>query len=317
MGGQVCDIRALAEGRVMRVLLTGASGFVGRYVLKELVASGHEVIAVSRTGKPNANSQNASWLMADLLTEEGCKVAVGKMKPDVLIHLAWYAEHGKFWDARENFDWSRATVLLMQKFAETGGKRVVIAGTCAEYDWQYGYFKENVAPTVPNTVYGSCKDATRRLTQALSTQSGIQWVWGRIFFPLGVGEPANKLLSSVIRGLMRNEIVKCTHGQQLRDFMPVEEVASALVHLACGTESEGEFNISTGRPTSIRELVEYCAEQIGSVDAPQFGAIGCGSNEAPMVVGDCMKLIKTGWAQRLDWREAVKNMINEYKQHIV
>lgn len=297
----------------MRVLLTGATGFVGRYVLSALSAIDCDIVAITSRAQRVENTGRIKWISADFLCEEACNKAVADAKPDILIHMAWYAEHGKFWNAPENLDWSRATIVLLQAFARNKGKRAVLAGSCAEYDWQYGYCTEGVTPTEPSTIYGQCKDATRKLTKALAEQAGIEWVWGRIFFPFGYGEPENRLLPSVVRSLLENKPVLCSHGRQYRDFIPVEEVASAFVHLACKTNVCGEFNVSRGVPIRLSELVEFCVEYIGSNIVPKFGAIKTPENDPPLLIGDNRKLINTGWNLQSDWQVALSRMIDQYK----
>lgn len=298
----------------MRILLTGATGFVGRYVLSALATAGCDVVAVTSRPQPIKNTENIKWIRADLLCEEACNKAVAEAKSDILIHLAWYAEHGKFWNAPENLDWTRATILLLQAFARNGGKRAVLAGTCAEYDWQYGYCTEDITPTEPATIYGQCKDATRRLTKALVEQAGIEWAWGRIFFPFGYGESEARLLPSVIHALLENKPVLCSHGRQYRDFIPVEDVASAFVHLACKTSVCGDFNVASGVSTRLSELVEFCVEYLGSSVVPQFGAIMVPENDSPILIGNNKKLVSSGWEPKLSWQIALSSMIENYKQ---
>lgn len=298
----------------MRVLLTGATGFVGKQVLTALAAVDCEIVAITSRTEPMEGSAGIKWVRANLLDEHECATAVMNAQADILIHMAWFAEHGKFWSAPENFDWSRATLQLFQAFIRIGGKRAVFAGTCAEYDWQYGYCTEGVTPTEPSTIYGQCKDAARRLTKALAQQSGVEWVWGRIFSPFGIGEPENRLLPSVINSLLRHEPVLCSHGQQYRDFMAVEEVAAAFAHLACKTNVSGEFNVSTGKPTRLSALVDCCVNHLKSEVRPQYGAVRVSDNDPPMLVGDNLKLKSTGWKPQTDWSVALPAMIEQYKQ---
>lgn len=298
----------------MKVLLTGATGFVGQHVLAVLSAADCEIVAITSRTMPAEVNARVKWLCADLLCEAACEAAIAEAQADILIHMAWYTEHGKFWNAPENFDWSRTTLQLFQAFIRNGGKRAVFAGTCAEYDWQYGYCTEGITPTEPSTIYGQCKDATRRLTKALAQQSAVEWVWGRIFFPFGFGEPENRLLPSAINSLLRHEPVLCSHGQQYRDFMAVEEVAAAFAHLACKTNDVGEFNISTGKPTKLSELIECCVKYLKSGIRPQYGAIRVAESDPPMLIGDTRKLIKSGWQLQTDWATALPTMIEKYKQ---
>jgi len=295
-----------------RILVTGATGFIGRYVLPILVNNGHEVIAVSSHAQERMGD-GIQWIKADLLNESECRQVVRQSKADVLIHLAWYAEHGKFWTSLANFDWVRASLVLLDEFSKQGGKRVVMAGTCAEYNWDYGNCIEDVTPTEPQTIYGKCKDAARQLSQAYAETVGLQWVWGRVFFPFGYGEPVGRLLPSVIDALLNGDVVRCSHGQQFRDFMPVEEVARAFSHLACDATEVGVFNISTGEPTRIAEVVQHCVDYLGLNVNPEFGAINVPANDPPLLVGDCSRLKKTGWKAELRWDVGVSQLIEKHK----
>src|SRR3954465_8130891 len=108
----------------MRVLVTGASGFIGRHSVPLLLEKGHEVHAtsLSRSG-PQYN--NLYWHKSDLLAPKQIQNLVETVRPTHLLHFAWYAEHGKFWNALENFRWVQASLELLQLFAGNGGHRVV------------------------------------------------------------------------------------------------------------------------------------------------------------------------------------------------
>lgn len=297
----------------MRILLTGGTGFIGRYVLDQLLSTNHEIFAVSSKAQPSSINASVKWIKADLLTEADCQKVCSESRADILIHLAWYTTPGKYWHAMENFEWSIATVQLLKTFNDHGGRRVVIAGTCAEYDWSHGYCTEDVTPTAPSSIYGQCKDATRRITKAFAKGSGLEWAWGRLYFPFGHGEFANRLLPSVINSLLSNQPVLCSHGRQYRDFMPVEEAASAFFHLACKTSVQGEFNISSGHPVSISDLIEHCVKYLNPEIVPEYGAIAVPENDPPLLIGNNLKLMETGWRQQIDWRTALDRMIEKYR----
>src|SRR6185312_10743533 len=115
-----------------RVLLTGGSGFIGSRAIAPLLAAGYEVHAL---GRRRGASPDVTWHELDLLDDRATGRVVADVAAERLLHLAWHTEHGRFWSAPENLDWVAASVRLMRAFAEAGGRRAVIAGTCAEYDW--------------------------------------------------------------------------------------------------------------------------------------------------------------------------------------
>ena len=279
----------------MKVLLTGASGFVGRYVLDCLLAGGHEVIALTNHARALPQDKAVQWVQADLLDPNQITPLMEKLQPQGLIHLAWYAKHGLFWQAAENFDWCTATARLLHAFHAAGGQKIVVCGTCAEYDWTQGVMTEDGTPTHAASVYGECKDVTRQYLQQYCQQAGLDWVWGRVFFPYGPGEPAMKLIPSVLHALAQSRPVACSHGQQLRDYMHVRDVASALVHLLLHPQAGGVFNIGSGQATRLMDMVNICTRAFESPSPVQFGAITVSADEPPVIVADTHKLQASGW----------------------
>src|SRR5450830_470974 len=210
-----------------RVLVTGATGFVGRHALPLLVERGFDVHAVARAVPPHADSR-VTWHAADLLGgADVLRALLEDSQPTHLLHLAWYAEHGKYWRSLENFRWTAASVELAHDFTARGGERLVATGTCAEYDWSGGVCSESSTPLAPSTPYGICKDALRRMLGALAVETKIGFAWGRVFFTFGPGEQPQRLVPSVIRSLLRGDEARTTHGRQVRDFLAVEDVAAA------------------------------------------------------------------------------------------
>ena len=290
----------------MRIAVTGARGFIGRYLLPILLAEGHEVIAISSQGGQLPQS-GLQWLTADLLDEAQCRNVMVQAQAECLIHLAWYVAHGQFWTATENFAWSFATANLLAGFAQAGGRRVIIAGTCAEYDWNYGYCIEDKTPTVPATIYGKCKDATRQYAEDFCRKNGIDLVWGRVFTPYGPGEHIERFVPSVLRSMVLGEPLRCSHGRQFRDILHASDVASAFAHLAVKTSAIGVFNIASGQPMRLADVVELCAAMFEFVPPILFGDIQVTDCDPLMLVGCPNKLAATGWESYISIREGLSD----------
>ena len=160
-----------------KVLVTGATGFVGRMALAPLVARGYEVHAVLHG--PRVDAPGVTWHEADLLASPELVRAIA---PSHLLHLAWYAVPGKYWTSRENLRWVRASLALYDAFVAAGGTRVVMAGSSAEYDWSSGHCREGDTPIAPATYYGQAKAALWNVIREDAKVAGVSCAWARFFF---------------------------------------------------------------------------------------------------------------------------------------
>ena len=140
-----------------RVLVTGPNGFIGRHCLPFLLESGYELHGIVPQDGLQLDLPNIQWHVVDLLNYAHIRSLMKKIKPSHLLHFAWYAKPGEYWTSTENLRWLQASLELLQAFKFYGGWRVLMAGTCAEYDWRYGYCAENITPLKPASLYGVCK----------------------------------------------------------------------------------------------------------------------------------------------------------------
>ena len=270
-----------------RILLTGATGFIGRHVLTRLRGAGHEVHAVTTKERPPGDDR-LSWHRADLLASAD---VVTEVAPEVLVHLAWYVEPGRYWTAPENVRWLEASLALLRAFAGAGGRRAVVAGTSAEYDWHAVGRRchEQLTPLRPATLYGAAKHALHAAAAPYAEQAGFELAWGRIFFVYGPGEPPGRLVPSVGRALLAGRPVPTTRGDQVRDFMHVEDAAAAFAALA-DDDTTGAVNIASGDPVRVRDVVDTLAQLIGRPDLPRPGALPDREGDPPRLVADVSRL---------------------------
>ena len=289
-----------------RVLVTGASGFIGLQVVAALSSMGIEVHSAGLNTLPGDENKRAR--RCDLLSHEAVERLLRAVSPTHLVHLAWYVEHGKFWRSAENLAWLEASLHLVRRFAEGGGQRVVVAGTCAEYDWRHGYCVEGVTPCEPATLYGASKDALRRTVQAFAGEHGLSWSWGRVFHLYGPGEPDARLVPSVALSLLRGNAPRCTAGTQLRDLMHVSDVGRAFATLVT-SELEGPVNVATGVPVRLGDVVRAIAKHFPDAPAPVFGALAAPQDEPPLLVGDATRLHALGFRPRHDLESGIADAV--------
>jgi nucleoside-diphosphate-sugar epimerase len=297
---------------VKRVLVTGATGFIGRACLAPLRARGFEVHAVHTSRPPAEGNVGVTWHRRDLLTPEGAAL-VAELAPTHLLHLAWYAVPGKYWTAAENLTWVRASLALHEAFVSAGGQRVVMAGSCAEYDWSHGVCREGETPLAPRTYYGACKHALETLISADATRAGVSAAWARYFFLFGPHEYPERLVSSVILSLLRGEVARCTEGTQRRDFLSVADAADATVALLDGAVT-GAVNVASGEALPVREVVERVAALVGAKERVAFGALAANPSDPPLLVGDVRRLREeVGWQPRRTLDERLAETVGWWK----
>jgi nucleoside-diphosphate-sugar epimerase len=231
------------------------------------------------------------------------------MRASHLLHLAWYAVPGDFWTAPENERWIDASLRLLRAFGEAGGRRAVMAGTCAEYLWGADALNERDTPLEPATFYGACKHATHIAATAVAEELDVSLAWGRIFFLYGPGEDATRLVSGVARELLAGNEVRTTDGLQRRDFMHVHDVAAAFVALL---ESDvlGAINIASGEAIQVRELVALVAEQTGGAERVRFGALARRTGEPEVIAADVKRLAnEVGFRQTIGLERGIADTV--------
>jgi nucleoside-diphosphate-sugar epimerase len=262
--------------RHKRVLITGASGFIGRATIPELLSRGFEVHAVCRRPQPDLSPQVVSHV-ADLLEQRTPMNLIDAVQPSHLLHLAWNTTPGKFWWAPENLEWLASSLRLYRAFADIGGHRAVFAGTCAEYDWNFTRLDEATTPLNPSTLYGTAKNALRCLVEVSARREGVSVAWGRIFFVYGPHEQSGRLLPDVISALLQGRPAQYFPSSAQRDFTHVEDVGRALVAIL-ENDWQGAVNIASGNCvgmenvlTTIADLLscrELLQPRLESVDGP-------------------------------------------------
>src|SRR5262245_61218407 len=275
----------------MRVLLTGATGFIGSHVACELLRRGHEVHAVVR---PSSDHRRLRDFESSLRIWNGEMDHV-PVESDVTIHLAWYAVPGKYLTAPENRECLEASRRLLGKVRG----RAVFVGTCFEHDLQLGVLRED-SPTNPATLYAECKDALRREVERRPDS-----VWVRFFYQYGPWEDERRLMPAVMLGQLRGQPSKVSTGEQRYDYLHVEDVASAVCAVA-ESRLQGCVNIGSGTAPSVKEIVTKIAALGGRPELIQWGAYLSKPGEPMLIQCDNAKLRSTGWTPKIGLDEGLR-----------
>lgn len=268
-------------------LLTGATGFVGRQVLRALGDNGARVRVVVRNGKQGQLSTLADIesviTTPDLFAEDADWWANVCKGIDTVIHVAWYAEPGKYLQSAKNLDCLTGTLQLAKGAAQSGIRRFLGIGTCFEYDLTVGLLSVNT-PLRPLTPYAGAKAAAFLALSQWLPQQNVEFAWCRLFYLYGEGEDERRLVPYLRTKLTAREPVELTSGKQIRDFLDVTEAGRMIVETALAQE-RGPVNICSGEPITVRQLAEQIADEYGRRDLLKFGARPDNLVDPPLVVG--------------------------------
>jgi nucleoside-diphosphate-sugar epimerase len=326
-----------------RVLVSGAGGFIGRWSVPALLRLGYDVHAVL-SGQANRTIpeqlQGAKIYFANLLDASAVDRLTSKVRPSHLLHFAWIATPGVYWNSAENFRWLTASEHLLHSFRAHGGSRVMMAGSCAEYDWSRVEVCDelssplaeaeaaplndvaalNDAPplddaarlkhaTAPASPYAACKIALQRILAEVGRREHLSTAWGRIFFQFGPYEHPDRLVPSVICNLLLNRAALLSHGRQIRSFLHVADVGEAFATVL-DSELEGPVNIGSDERIALAELVGRIGREVGRPELLRLGARPSPPQEPTLLVPEIHRLRdEARWRPRFTLNEALSDTI--------
>jgi len=254
----------------LKIAVTGASGFIGRYVLAELARQQVEVVAVTRDATRLAGHGRSGRIVEMDLTAPGADCFDRLGRPDVLIHLAWNGLPN--YKSLHHFETELPRQYnFLKAMVDAGLPSLLVTGTCFEYGMQSGALSEDI-PTQPANPYGYAKDALRRQLEFLKAVKAFNLTWARLFYMYGEGQPKISLYPQLRGAVSRGErSFNMSGGNQLRDYLPIDEVARLISSLARHRVDAGCVNVCAGKPVSVRELVEGWVKTNGWVIALNLG----------------------------------------------
>lgn len=251
----------------MRVMVTGATGFVGQHVVNELVERGHSVVAIARDidrARMIAWFDHVEFIQCDLHVDF-LPIFHFAQPPDAIIHLAWpgLPNYRDYFHVSKNLPTDLA---FLEAAVRSGIRQLLVAGTCLEYGIQYGPLTEEM-DTHPTTPYGFAKDALRKALQLLQKETPFTLQWMRLFYMYGDGQNRNSLLAQLDRAIDEGRsIFDMSMGDQLRDYLPIQNVAENFVLALESPQIEGIINCCSGNPVSVLDLVmQRCHAKSSSI----------------------------------------------------
>lgn len=300
-----------------RIFLTGATGFIGCQAAKALIDSGHKVVALIRDGADTTRIDSLvpgiERIRGDISDLEGFRDELAALNPDLCIHLAWYAEPGKYLTSELNRSHLKWTLDLAEFLASIQCRRFVGAGTCLEYDTSTGVLSES-SPIAPKTIYARTKNEAFARVFEIAEQNGMSFGWLRFFYQYGPFEHTARLVPSIITALLRGDRAATSSGEQIRDFLHIADVGGAVASAAL-SDLVGAVNIGSGEPVTVRQVVETIARLCGAQDKVDYGALPQRQGDPPSIVADNHLLRSTGWEPQYSLESGIAETIDWWRIH--
>lgn len=302
----------------MRVLVTGAAGFVGSHAVRALAEARCDVHALARPGSSRWRigdlAERITVVEADVSSLAKDRDLMATLAPEACLHLAWYTEPGRYLGAvPENLNCLRAGLELVEALAETGCRRLVVAGTCAEYDPAHEPLREE-SPLRPATPYARAKHALHLVGGDIAEVAGMAMSWARLFFLYGPAEHPDRVVPAAARALLRGQPFPATAGEQVRDYLHVADAAEALVTLI-GTETSGSVNICSGTPVAMRSVLETVERLVGAPGLVRFGEVPYPADEPMRLWGSNERLRALGWNPRFGLEDGLADAVESWMRN--
>ncbi|MDR1696337.1 MAG: NAD(P)-dependent oxidoreductase [Endomicrobium sp.] len=297
-----------------KVILTGASGLIGKEAIEPLKNLGFDIYALTidspevwTHGRMNALQKQVTLVPCDLFNPQEIKSVFEKIKPSHLLNFAW-ATTGDYLSSNINFDFLTASLNLLKHFSENGGKRAIFAGTCFEYKFKMTPLNETDEVS-PETVYAKCKNHLRELSQLYCAQNNVSFSWGRIFYVYGHGENEKRLTAHIIKSIKENKEVIINSGSLIRDYIYSKDIAGGFVKLL-DSGVEGIVNICTGKGITLADYALTIANKLGRPDLIKI--LNEPTNQPPVIIGGNTRLTnEAGYQIQYSLDRAIDNILND------
>ena len=303
----------------MRVLLTGASGFVGSHLLARFLRTGeHAVAVVLRPGPPPRRIghllDRVEVIAGDLARPEALAEPTGRFAPELVVHAAWAGPNTKNRNNAQHADHVSHTIELTKLAHAAGARHFVGIGSQAEYG-AAAVRADEEQPAQPVTLYGTAKLCAGLLAGKLCAGFGMRFAWLRLFAAYGPDEDPAWLIPSLCRALLAGQRPATTRGEQLWDYLYVEDAAEAIHRVAVLPSAVGIFNLGSGRVRSVREIVEGVRDLINPHASVGFGELPYGPDQVMHMQAKIDRLRQaTGWEPETDLATGLRRTVDWFRR---
>lgn len=293
-----------------RVLITGATGFIGRHATRRLLEKGWEVHTLGRSPV-----RTTAHHYLDLLEEDPITV-LQQVEPSHLLHLAWVTDPDSYQTSRDNERWGERSLQLLTDFADRGGSHAVCAGTCLEYDLSQGICTEEVTPLHPATPYAAWKHSLHMSARLSLVSRQTSLSWARFFYLYGPGENPQRLVAHVISSLLQGREAAISAGMQRRDYLFVIDAAAALVALL-ESSFDGAVNIGSGKAIEVGQLASMAARATGRHELLARGSYESQRNEPTLIEANIDRLKRaSGWRPTTTFDEGLSTSVTWWRDQL-
>ncbi len=303
----------------MRCLVTGATGHVGAFLTRRLLAAGCDVAVLVRP-------ESDLWRLADVIHDvtmlhgalgdlEAAQQSLKQWQPETVFHLAWQGVTGAFRNDPEQITRNVSGSLELFEAAHLSGCRCWVGvGSQAEYGPQDGPLREDMTPR-PETAYGVAKLCTGMLTEKLCAMTGMRFLWLRLLATYGPMDDPRHLLPAVIAQLLAGERPALTPGEQRWDYLYIDDAVDAIARLALDTDAQGVFNLGSGEAPTVRAIVEQARDLIDLMLPLGFGDVPYRPDQVMQLQADLTKLkAATGWQPQVTLADGLRRTIDWHRE---
>lgn len=270
----------------MKILVTGAGGYIGRHVVKYLLDNNIEVIA--NDFNDERLDKRAIINTTNIFEVDNPYKVLGEA--DVCIHLAW--KDGFVHNSNAHMEYLSDHYKFIDKMLSSGLKQMVVMGSMHEVGYYEGAIDENT-PCNPLSLYGIAKDALRRSSKMLAEKYGALWQWIRAYYIFGDDKYASSIFAKLQQAASEGKkTFPFTTGKNKYDFIHIEKLAEMISQVALQKEVTGIINCCSGKPVSLAEQVEWYIKENKLDIKLEYGAFPDRAYDSPAVWGNSEKIDK-------------------------